>query len=85
MPDDRAAALSWRKSSSSATENCVEVAFSDSSILIRDSKQRSGDILEITSSEWQDFLSEIRAARFNLEIMKFHGRHGNPARSARDS
>jgi hypothetical protein len=70
MPDERAVALSWRKSSASATENCVEVAFSDTSILVRDSKQESSHILKFTSPEWLAFLAGIQEGRFDLEIME---------------
>jgi hypothetical protein len=73
MPDDRAVALSWRKSSASATENCVEVAFSDTSILVRDSKQQSSHILAFTSRGWQALLNGIQEGRFDLEVMKASG------------
>jgi hypothetical protein len=65
MPDSHAIALSWRKSSASANGDCVEVAFSDESILVRDSKQDFPYMLKFTSSGWRVFLSGIRAGEFD--------------------
>lgn len=48
----------WRKSSySSGTGNCVEVAVTDASIRVRDSKQRGrGPVLEFSPADWAAFL-----------------------------
>lgn len=70
MPDQRAVALSWRKSSASASGNCVEIAFAETSILVRDSKQKSSHILEFTAGEWRSFVAGVYAGRFDLEVMK---------------
>jgi hypothetical protein len=70
MPDSDAMPLSWRKSSASASGDCVEVALSQGSILVRDSKERCPYILEFTSSEWRAFLSGVRDGEFDLERLE---------------
>ncbi len=54
--------LEWRKSSLSAENNCVEVAFLDGArhVAIRDSKNRQGPVLVFTAAEWRDFLDRVR-------------------------
>ena len=52
----------WRKSSHSAENNCVEVAFFDGArrVAVRDSKDRQGPMLVFTAAEWRDFLDRVR-------------------------
>jgi hypothetical protein len=73
MTDSLATSLSWRKSSASASGDCVEVALANGAILVRDSKQRRSYILEFTSSEWGAFLYGVRAGEFDLENLKHGG------------
>lgn len=70
MSDRHAIALSWRKSSASGTGDCVEVAFSNELVLVRDSKQRLPHILQFTFSEWRAFLSGAQAGEFDPEILR---------------
>jgi hypothetical protein len=46
----------WRKSSYTEADNCVEVAFSAAEVAVRDSKQRTGPTLEFGPDEWRSFL-----------------------------
>jgi hypothetical protein len=55
----------WRKSTWSAVENCVEVAFGDGQVAVRDSKDRSGPALIFSSHEWSAFLSGVRNGEFD--------------------
>ena len=48
----------WRKSSYSAEEKCVEVALG-SAAKIRDTKDRSGGTLEISTRSWEALLSAL--------------------------
>jgi hypothetical protein len=59
---NRYSSLAWRKSSASVgAGECVEVAMSDSLILVRDSRHRSGGpVLKLTPSQWRRLLSSVR-------------------------
>jgi hypothetical protein len=56
----------WRKSSRSGTNGCVEVAFVDGQVALRDSKDRPGPVLLFTSHEWTAFLAGARDGEFEL-------------------
>jgi Domain of unknown function (DUF397) len=64
----------WRKSTSSESNGCVEVAFVGDQVAIRDSKDRSGPVLTFSPTEWEAFLAGVR-----------HGEFDAPARPARPS
>jgi hypothetical protein len=54
-------APAWRKSRASADSgNCVEVAFEGASVLIRNSRDKSGPILVVTGGRWRDLMLRIR-------------------------
>jgi Domain of unknown function (DUF397) len=54
--------LTWRKSTySGGNGNCVEVAKSGSSVLVRDSGDRTNPVLIVTCAQWLGFLRRIRA------------------------
>jgi hypothetical protein len=55
----------WRKSTSSESNGCVEVAFVGDQVAIRDSKDRSGPVLQFTHKEWEAFLGGVRAGEFD--------------------
>ncbi len=53
--------LVWRKSrASGGSGECVEVAQLNSSVLIRDSRDRSGAVLVVTSAQWLGLLRRTR-------------------------
>ena len=79
MPDGQALALSWRKSTASGTGECVEVAVSSESVLVRDSKQSFPNILKFTSCEWRVFVSGVRGGIFDLGSMETSGAPGRSA------
>jgi Domain of unknown function (DUF397) len=56
----------WRKSTHSANNGCLEVAFVDSQVAIRDSKDRKGPMLVFSAAEWQAFLAGARESQFEL-------------------
>jgi hypothetical protein len=57
------ATLTWRKSSASAgADECVEFARLNRTVLVRDSRDKSGPTLSFTSTEWQALLTRIQAA-----------------------
>ncbi|WP_083874782.1 DUF397 domain-containing protein [Nocardia paucivorans] len=55
----------WRKSSySSATKDCVEVAFLDRELVgVRDSKNPDGEALIFTPSQWDGFIRHLSGNR----------------------
>jgi len=57
----------WRKSTKSGpwTDNCVEVAFVDGAIALRDSKDPTGPALIFTPAEWETFLGGTRDGEFD--------------------
>lgn len=59
---------SWRKSTLSNANGCVEVAFVNNNkrIAVRDSKNRRGPMLMFTRPEWEAFLGGIRGGEFDL-------------------
>lgn len=57
----RGVALKWRKGSASqAGDECVEVAASVPSVLIRDSRDRSAVTLALNSAQWHALLEAIQ-------------------------
>jgi hypothetical protein len=56
---------SWRKSSHSGNNGCVEVAFVQGRVAVRDSKDRTGPVLVFDRHEWDAFLRGVRAGEFD--------------------
>ncbi|HZM78470.1 MAG TPA: DUF397 domain-containing protein [Candidatus Limnocylindrales bacterium] len=58
----------WRKSRRSGAygDNCVEVAFVDEAIAVRDSKDTSGPVLVFTRDEWDAFVAGAKDGEFDL-------------------
>ncbi len=57
---DRVAALKWRKSSvSTESGDCVEVATTGRSVLVRDSHAPAVGMLELDSAQWRGLLGRI--------------------------
>lgn len=52
--------LRWRKSSFSASGNCLEVAIQDESVHIRDSKYGNETTISISYSAWRKFLRTVQ-------------------------
>jgi hypothetical protein len=59
----------WKKASRSngnGGNNCVEVAFLDTGVAVRDSKDRSGPALMFTSAEWTAFVDSAKDGEFDI-------------------
>lgn len=56
----------WRKSTYSTVNGCVEIAFLDGLVAVRDSKDRKGQTLMFTPLEWRAFIDGVRDGEFNL-------------------
>lgn len=56
----------WRKSTWSGPDGCVEVAFVEGGVAVRDSKDRGGPVLQFTVQEWEAFIGATRNGEFEL-------------------
>ncbi|WIM96597.1 DUF397 domain-containing protein [Actinoplanes oblitus] len=58
----------WFKSTRSGadSDNCVEVAFVDDAIAVRDSKNPAGPALIFTQAEWDAFVGGAKDGEFDL-------------------
>jgi hypothetical protein len=56
----------WRKGTRSGNNGCVEVAFVEDQVAVRDSKDRSGPVLVFTAHEWEAFIGGVRTGEFEL-------------------
>jgi hypothetical protein len=65
MAESERTSIEWRKSESSAVSDCVEVAFVDQAVLVRNSKDPAGPVLTFTHSEWTAFLTGARNGTFD--------------------
>jgi hypothetical protein len=61
----------WRKSSRSHDNGCVEVAFVEDQVALRDSKNPNGPVLVFTAREWAAFLSGVRDGEFDKADRRF--------------
>jgi hypothetical protein len=60
----------WRKSTCSDSGGCVEAAYSDGFIGVRDTKARgTGPILEFTQHEWQAFVLGVANGEFDIAAL----------------
>lgn len=50
----------WRKSSASGTSNCVEVAYRDDVVMVRDSTDVSGPVLRFSVDVWSSFTADLK-------------------------
>jgi Domain of unknown function (DUF397) len=57
----------WRRGSRCSGNNCMEIAFVDNRIAMRDSKDEQGPVLMFASSEWHAFLRGVRNGEFDLD------------------
>jgi hypothetical protein len=64
MVEDLSRAV-WRKSTLSHTNGCVEVAFVDDRVAVRDSTNRNGPVLVFTPFEWEAFVGGVRDGEFD--------------------
>ena len=65
---DHESAPKWRKSTVSGMgADCVEVATWRSSVLVRDSHNKAGAVLKLTSGQWLGLLSLIKNGGAGLD------------------
>jgi hypothetical protein len=54
----------WEKSTHSVSNGCVEVAFVDGQVAVRDSKDKDGAVLVFAPREWEAFLDGVADGQF---------------------
>ena len=58
--------LAWRTARRSVGNGaCVEVTPASGHILVRDSKDRSGPVINYSERSWRQFVTSAKAGRFN--------------------
>jgi hypothetical protein len=59
----------WQKSSRSGpySDNCVEIAFVDGGVAMRDSKHPEGPVLLFTPAEWDAFVEGAKDGEFDVD------------------
>jgi hypothetical protein len=60
----------WQKSGRSQSNGCVEVAFLEDQVAVRDSKHKGGPMLVFTLGEWEAFLGGVSDGQFRLPVQK---------------
>ena len=58
--------IKWRTSTASNGSGCVEVAFTEPAILVRDSTKRSGAVLSVPRSAWRAFIAAARDGQHDI-------------------
>jgi predicted secreted Zn-dependent protease len=60
----------WRKPATSGDGGCVEVAYADGWVGVRDTKATgSGPVLAYTEREWTAFLAGVRSGEFDVAAL----------------
>jgi Domain of unknown function (DUF397) len=66
VADSERADIAWRKSMASVSQgDCVEVAFAEEAVLVRNSQDPFGPMLSFSYSEWAAFLTGARRGEFD--------------------
>jgi len=53
--------LRWIKSSRSGAAECVEIAFTDDAVFVRDSKDPQGPMLRFSLAAWRSYVLHARS------------------------
>lgn len=69
--DEKWQTAKWRKSIISDTGGCVEVAFADGTVGVRDTKDHgTGPILEFNEREWRAFIGGAQCGEFDYDLLR---------------
>ena len=66
MSEPEHGSLTWRKSTTSDTDGCVEIAMGHRSVQVRNARDRSGPVLTFLHNEWAAFLAGVHNGEFEL-------------------
>ena len=53
--------MNWRRSTRCDADHCVEVAFFDERVLVRNSRFPTGPVVIFTPAEWREFCGAVAA------------------------
>lgn len=56
----------WRRASRCASSGCVEIAFTEGGVAVRDSKREDSPVLVYDRSEWEIFVAGVKSGEFDL-------------------
>jgi hypothetical protein len=59
---------SWRKSTHSGGQGCLETRLDDGRIQVRDSKDPAGAVRSFTYAEWDAFVAGAKDGEFDLPV-----------------
>ena len=69
--DEKWKSAHWRKSVLSDSGGCVEIAFADGTVGVRDTKaQGHGPILEFNEREWRAFTGGVALGEFDYDRLR---------------
>lgn len=69
--DEKWQSAKWRKSIISDTGGCVEVAFAEGIVGVRDTKdQDTGPILEFNEREWRAVIAGAQSGEFDYDLLR---------------
>jgi hypothetical protein len=57
--------MSWKKSTRSGGNGCVEVNLALPEVGVRDSKDPASPVISFTPESWRVFVEQVRAGRFD--------------------
>jgi hypothetical protein len=57
--------MSWKKSTRSGSNGCVEVNLALPEVGVRDSKDPAGPVISFAPGSWHAFVEQVRAGRFD--------------------
>jgi uncharacterized protein DUF397 len=63
---ERETSPAWHKSSFSQNSDCAEWRFSGDLVLLRDSKDPSGPVIQFTHAEWRAFVNGVKSGQADL-------------------
>ena len=58
--------MSWKKSTRSGSNGCVEVNLALPQVGVRDSKDPASPVISFAPESWRAFVEHVRAGRFDL-------------------
>jgi Domain of unknown function (DUF397) len=65
VAQENSMSLEWRRSTRCDGGQCIEIAFSDATVKMRDSKDPAGSVLDFDRDSWSVFVGSVQAGDFD--------------------